>query len=63
MFNGDSEDFAVGFKDGARAGGRDVGILNLLGGFDEMRTGGREIAGDVNRDRVLFAGNEIEEME
>src|SRR5208337_5228505 len=63
VLDGNGENFAMRFKDGARAGGRDVSGLDVLGGLDEMTADRREVPGHLNFHGVLFAAGGIEKME
>src|SRR6185437_6814194 len=59
FFTGYGENFSVRLKDGASAGGRQVGRGNLFLALDEMRPHLRQVGIDLNVEGVFPAGSEI----
>ena len=56
----DGEDLAVRLEDGARAGGRKLGVLNLLrGNIDSMRRQASQFAVNLNRDWHIHARDRV----
>ena len=52
----------MGFKEGAGARGRKVGVLDLVAHIHVVRPERRKIPGDANIDGVLFPGGWFKQM-
>ena len=63
MLHGHGQNFPVRFKHCARARGRNVPVLNLLGGMYVVRPHSWKIAGDLDIDGVLLPGRWIEHVD
>ena len=63
LFGRDGEDFAMRLKNGARAGGREAGVLDLVRGeVDPVGRQGGQLAVDLDRDGMFMLGRRVQQM-